>query len=391
MDPAAPTAVVVGGGIGGVVAALALRRIGWSATVLERTPEPADRGSGITLFPNAMRALDAIGVGNAVRSAGAPVPNGSSGLRRPNGQVVVDGSTVPPVAGLFVFHRADLHRALRKQLDPGMLRTGVEVTAVRATGGRGVVEVADGEPWTADLVVAADGLRSLVRTALHPRHPGPRYAGYTSWRSVTAAPVQLDGVAGETWGAGERFGILPLPDGRVYWFAVANLPPGTRFPAHEEVTRRFGRWHPPIPELLAASAADSVLSLDVYDLTLPLPSFAVGPIALLGDAAHAMTPDVGQGAGQACEDAAVLAASLRGVRNAAGLSAALRHYDAERRPRTERVVAAARRMGRLGQTSAPLAVAMRTALMRLTPPAASLRMIDKITSWTPPVVPDLRR
>lgn len=393
MDGTSRTAAVVGGGIGGVAAALALTRTGWLVTILERALEPVDRGSGITLFPNALRALDAIGAGDNVRAAGAPLPGGSSGLRRPGGQLIVDGGAVPPVADLYAFHRADLHHALRGQLRPGVLRPGVQVRAVHAEGRAVMVEVVDGAPVRADLVVAADGVRSAIRAGLHPDHPGPRYAGYTSWRSITADPVDLGGVAGETWGAGERFGILPLRDGRIYWFAVANLPASRRqerstSDAYAEVLRRFGHWHDPIPALLAATPPETLLSLDIYDLTLPLAPFAVGSVALLGDAAHAMTPDVGQGAGQACEDAAVLAASLA---ETSDVASALLQYDRRRRPRTEGIVRAARRTGRLAQISQPLAVAMRTALLRVTPPAASLRMIEKITAWEPPVVPNLRR
>ncbi len=375
--------VVVGGGIGGVVAALALIRIGRDVVVLERTAEPADTGSGITLFPNAMAALDVIGAGDAVRAVGAPPPAGSSGMRLPDGRVVVDASLVPAVADLYAFHRAALHRALRGLLPSGVLCTSTEVTTVRHHLNGVVVDVAGEPSIEADLVVAADGLRSRTRAAIHPNYAGPRYAGYTSWRGVTSVPVELAGVAGETWGAGERFGILPLPDGRVYWFAVANLPAGSRVDGHAEVQRRFGGWHAPIPALLSTTAPDAVLSLDIHDLTLPLPSFVAGQVVLLGDAAHAMTPDVGQGAGQAIEDAVVLAAALA----AQPMADALVRYDAERRERTERILKLARRTGRIAQAQGELAVRLRTMLMRLTPPAMSLKMVQRVTAWTPPQVP----
>ena len=374
--------VVVGGGIGGVTAALALLRTGREVLVLERAAKPTDTGSGITLFPNAMAALDAIGVGEAVRDAGAPPPVGSSGMRLPDGRVVVDASAVPSVAGLQALHRAELHRALRSQLPTGVLRAGAEVTGVRTRGDGVEVEVADGKPIEADLVVAADGMRSRIRTTLHPEHPGLRYSGYTSWRGLTSEPVDVDGVAGETWGPGERFGILPLRDRRVYWFAVANLPAGTRIDAHAEVRRRFGHWHTPIPALLAATPPEAVLALDIHDLALPLPPFATGRVALLGDAAHAMTPDIGQGAGQAIEDAVVLAAALAGQ----PVPEALESYDRQRRPRTTSILTAARRTGRFAQLHGTVPVALRTLLMRLTPPAASLKMVQRITAWTPPAL-----
>jgi 2-polyprenyl-6-methoxyphenol hydroxylase-like FAD-dependent oxidoreductase len=377
------TALVVGGGIGGVTTAIALRRIGWEVTVLERATEIADAGSGITLFPNALRALDVLGAGDAVRDAGAPPP--AAGLQKPDGTVVVDVSAVPSVEGIFGFHRADLHRALRSFLPAGVLRTGAEVTAVATTDDGASVTLAGGQTLDADVVVAADGLRSTVRAALWPEHPGPRYAGYSSWRGVTAEPVEGIEYGGETWGRGHRFGLLPLRDGRVYWFAVTNGPAGavTADP-HAAVVERFGTWHDPIPRLLAATPADAVLHLDIHDLHLPLPVSARGRVALLGDAAHAMTPDVGQGACQAIEDAVTIAAALAGEPDVTGALAA---YDAQRRPRTQSVVTAARRTGRVAQADGAVATGLRDLLMRVVPPSASLRMVERITAWTPPPLP----
>lgn len=384
MNQARPV-VVVGGGIGGVSAALALTRLGHEVVVLERVEAAVDAGSGITLFPNAMAALDAIDVGDAVRAAGIPLPAGSGGLRTPSGRVLVGAGSARAVQGLYAFHRADLHRALRTLLPPGVLRVGHGVVAVRSDPDGAEVAVAGRPPIDAALVVAADGWRSPIRRTLHPDYPGPRYAGYTSWRAVTSRPVDLGGVAGETWGVGERFGILPLADGRAYWFAVANLPAGTVVDPYAEVLRRFGGWHDPIPALLSATDPDAVLALDIHDLALPLPSFTSGRVALLGDAAHAMTPDLGQGAGQAIEDAVVLAAELtRGPT----VAEALERYDVERRKRTGRLVRTARRTGRLAQADGRLTVAARTFLMSRIPPSVSLRLVERVTAWTPPPLSD---
>jgi 2-polyprenyl-6-methoxyphenol hydroxylase-like FAD-dependent oxidoreductase len=275
---------------------------------------------------------------------------------------------------------------LRSFLADGVLRTGAEVTdAGAAEGGDGaVVTLAGGARLAADVVVAADGLRSTVRAALWPDHPGPRYAGYTSWRAVTAEPVAGIEYGGETWGRGERFGILPLRDGRVYWFAAANVPPGESDAPDAEVRRRFGGWHDPIPRLLDATPPGDVLHLDIHDLHLPLPPFTRGRVALLGDAAHAMTPDVGQGACQAVEDAVTLAAALAGEPD---VPRALSVYDDQRRPRTQSIVKAAKRAGRLAQADGAVTVALRDLMMRMVPPSASLRMVERITAWTPPPLP----
>ncbi len=384
------TAVVVGAGIGGLTAALALGRTGWQVAVLERTSSPAEVGAGISLWPNAMRVLDLIGVGDRVRDVAAPL-QGEGGLRLPSGRWIVRAGPDAPLVEVVALHRADLHQILREALPDGVLRAGATETGVRidpAGPGAEVEYDGDGGPRrvAADVVVAADGLRSGVRRQLWPAARPPVYRGYTSWRAVTPADAVSVTGGGETWGSGERFGYLPLRGGRVYWFAVANAgadgPDGAdpHGGGLETVRRRLAGWHDPIPRLLDASPADSVLHLDICDLPA-LSSFVTGPVALLGDAAHAMTPDVGQGGCQAIEDAAVLAAALREDTDVPG---ALNRYDASRRPRTQAIARHSRLTGRFAQLQNPAAVGVRNTLLRLTPPAVAMRPLARISDWSPP-------
>lgn len=353
---------VIGAGIGGLVTAIGLQRAGANVTVLERARGPAFSGSGLSLFGNAFTALDAIGMGDEVRALGAGRPDLRAGQRRPDGRrLAVTPSDA--LRDLRVVHRADLHRVLAAALTPRTIRYGEAVTA---------------EPPGADLVVAADGLRSRTR-ASWPGDPGVRYAGYSAWRGVTGTPVDLRGEAGETAGRGERFGLAPLADGRVYWFATVSLPAGTRFAdEHAEVLRRFAGWHAPIGEVLAATPAETVFRTDIHDLAGPVPAFRRGRTVLLGDAAHAMTPDLGQGAGQAMEDAATLVALLR----TRPVEEALDAYDRLRRARTAPIAARARRVGQVMQSRSRL----RDPLLRLTAGLAG-RELAAIQSWQPPAEP----
>jgi 2-polyprenyl-6-methoxyphenol hydroxylase-like FAD-dependent oxidoreductase len=245
-----------------------------------------------------------------------------------------------------------------------------------------------------DVVVAADGIRSRTR-ASWPGDPGVRYSGYSTWRGVTAHPADLGGAAGETLGAGLRFGMAPLPDGRVYWFAVATMPADTALPDEfGEVRRRFGGWHDPIPAVIGATPPEMVFRLDIFDLAGPVPTFRRGRTVLLGDAAHAMTPDLGQGAGQAMEDAATLTrlltpfatAERRERLDVAGLAAALDTYDRQRRARTQPIARRARRLGALMQNGGWL----RDTLLRLTPSSVLARQLGAVQSWAPPAVPERR-
>lgn len=367
--------VVVGAGIGGLTAAVALHRRGWEVTVYERAARPAD-GAGIVLAPNALRAFAAIGF-DVRRAAGSAVP-AAMGVRRPDGVWLSRARTgalaarygCPPLA----VHRAALTEGLAAELPAGAVRYG---TAVRDVGPAGLVAAGDGDV-RADVVIAADGINSPLRRRYFPGHPGLHHSGETAWRTVLPADGLPGLAASETWGRGERFGVVPLADGRVYVYATAHTPPGARpGDVRAEAARRFARWHDPIPALVERLDPDSLLRHDLFDLAAPLPRLHHGRIAWIGDAAHAMTPNLGQGGCQAVEDAVILAHLLeRGGPD--GVPLALASYSAARRDRTDAIRMRSRRAGQVAGLRHPLAAAARDLAVRATPPRLALRALDDL-------------
>jgi 2-polyprenyl-6-methoxyphenol hydroxylase-like FAD-dependent oxidoreductase len=380
--------IVIGGGIGGLAAAAGLSQTGWRVTVFEQAPRFAPLGAGITLAPNAIRALDWLGVGAALRRRS--VATGAAGLRTPSGRwllrTTVDQLTARQGLPAYALHRSDLHTMLLDAAAQADLRTGHRVTHVASDADGAVVHyvTADGQHSArAALVVVADGVHSASRQALFPSHPGWAYADYITWRGVApadAAPAQLPGITA-TYGRGEAFGVVPLADGRVYWFAAVSAPEHAHLNDNiGDVAARFADWHEPIPALLAATPADALLRHPIHHLATPLPTYVTGRVALLGDAAHAMTPDLGQGAAQALEDAVVLTARLA----ESDLGSALAGYDGDRRERTQKMVRVSARMGRLMNGGTAIGTWLRDAITWALPAAAFMRATDDAFGWRPP-------
>ena len=387
-------AVVIGAGIGGLSATAGLCAAGWNVTVCDHASSLEPVGVALGLAPNGLRALDVIGAADVLRKLAVPQ---EVGIRRSDGRWLMRSSTRQVILDRFgdtiiLLPRSALIDALAARVPPGVLSLATEVTSVepggpggpRGPGAARVVTTA-GE-LEADLVVAADGIGSAIRSALFPDHPGLRYAGFTTWRLLTGPVTGQAGVTGqvpmaESWGRGTVFGVMPLSDGRVYCYAAAPAPAGQRAADNElaELIRLFGRWHEPIPGLLASVAPRDVLRHDVAELAGPLPSFHRGRVALLGDAAHPMTPNLGQGACQALEDAAVIARLATGT-EPDEVPALLARYTAARLPRARNVVRWSRRAGAMTTWTAPPAVAFRDTAVWL---AGLLRQAPRSAASSP--------
>jgi 2-polyprenyl-6-methoxyphenol hydroxylase-like FAD-dependent oxidoreductase len=368
--------VVVGGGIGGLTTALALARRGIQVTVHERAPELQEIGAGLGLWPAPLRVFDRLGIGDDVRALSGPWRD--AGLRRADGRFLVRYTSEQFSARLgeptIGVHRGELQALLLRSLGGGVVHTSHELTDVEQSGTTVTAHFAGGATVSGAVLIGADGRRSTVRRHLFGDQPlhDCRSVG---WRGTATAPPDSDWheQIGETWGPGGRFGILPISDNRVTWYAAARtLRNGGGI---DELLDRFGSWHHPIPELIAATDPAN-LWWDTLDDRRPSRRWVSGRVALLGDAAHPMTADLGQGACQAILDAEVLAEELDGRAN---VTEALRTYERRRRWRAGAVTMIARGATVGARPEGRVAVAFRSRMASLMPASVMLRELELIT------------
>lgn len=369
--------VIIGAGIGGLATAIALRQAGFEVEIFERVNEMKEVGAGLTLWPNAVKMLYRLGLDEIVR--GYDVQEMAGGFYNQKGQLLAATSTGEIKArfgapGITV-HRAELQAALLKKAGPE--RVHLDEALVRFEQHSGGVRAffASGREVEGSVLVGADGLHSVVRGQLFG-FDKPRYSGYTAWRGVVCRPHdQL--LPGEWWGKGQRFGIVPLSKGRVYWFATKNRPESVAKAGEsnrQELRDLFKDWHPLVKDLIAATPEEAILHNPIYDRK-PLKSWSVGRVTLLGDAAHPMTPNMGQGACQALEDAVALAECLS--RNE-DIPAALGRYQEERLAHTSLVVNRSWQIGRVAQWANPLACWLRNTAVKLIPAEMQIRQLEPV-------------
>lgn len=343
-------AAVVGGGIGGLAAACSLRRRGIDVMVFEQADSLGEIGAGLSIFPNALRQLERMGLGPALAEVGARIGDGSRYCR-------ADGTVISPVVttdssgwnGMYGMHRADLLNVLAASLPPGTARTGHRCTGFEQSSDAALLKFANGEAAEADVVIAADGIHSALQKYVVEPKP-PEYSGVRAYRGLIARDKlpEWREAAHQVWmGNGKHFIVYPVRGGRLLnyvgfvpsknaaaesWSAIGD---------RDELASSFGEFDPHVVQLL--EMVETCFWWGLYDRK-PLQSWTTGRLALLGDAAHAMLPHLGQGANQAIEDGVALAVLLEG-RKPADVPDILPQYEKLRRVRTDVIQAEARKNG----------------------------------------------
>ena len=356
-------AIIIGAGIGGLTAAIALRRAGVTPVMAERAGslENLHLGAGIHLWSNALQALGQVGIGDAVAAIGTPMTTQRylTSTGRTLGQLDVAGLSRSLGAPTIGASRPQLHRVLTETLDDVEVRVGATCVGFEQDRRGVTARFADGTEMRGDVLLGADGINSVVRRQLHGSRP-PVYAGYTAWRAITdfahtRVPV---GEMWIHWGRGARILHYHVSDGRVYWLAMVRAPQGGTDPPaghRDAVMRHYRGWPEPIEALIATTQEEAISRTDIVDRD-PLQHWGTGRVTLLGDAAHPMSPNLAQGAGQAIEDGVALGNLLSGQ---ADPVEALRGYERRRRDRANGMLTTSRMVGRMSLMRSPVTCAVR--------------------------------
>lgn len=358
---------IIGGGIAGLSMAIALQELGKDFLLYERSQTLTAVGAGFGLAANAMQAFELLDLLEEVEPLGFYTE--SFDIYDAAGRILVSPDTNALSDRYqkknFTIHRADLQEYLKTKIPQERIILGKRSKKLRPITNGSEVLFDDGTSVRCRYVIVAEGIKSAIRQQLLPGSV-PRYAGYTCWRATIPQGNIALPRGSETWGAAGRFGMTPLTKDRIYWYACVNAaledPRMSQYTVHD-LQERFRHYHAPIPAILNATSDSQLIWNDIIDIR-PINHFAFGNIVLIGDAAHATTPNMGQGACQALEDVVVLKEELSSVN---AVEQAFVAFEKRRLERTRYIIETSRRIGWLAQWEHPTAIAIRDFGMRMIP------------------------
>ncbi|MFD1705614.1 FAD-dependent monooxygenase [Siminovitchia sediminis] len=372
--------LIAGGGIAGLTTAIALQKEGYHVKVLERVNELKEVGAGLGLGANAWKGLSRLGITHDLEMKCNLIKSTKFLDHKGNLISKMDIERLNEKYGVayFTVHRADLQKVLAQHLKPGTLEFGRKIVHVDQNEKGVTAYLEDGSNMIGDALIAADGIHSTIRKICFP-HIKPRYSGYTCWRAVVEVPKEkfLSGEFTETWGAKGRFGIVPLTNHQIYWFACVNAPYQSKAMSAfttDDLYHLFRDYHSPVSEIIKWSRDEDLIWNDIIDLK-PIERFSFNKILLIGDAAHATTPNMGQGAGQAIEDAIILSQVLKNKRN---LEDAFVEFKNVRISKTKKIVNVSWRIGKAVQLDHPLLINIRNSIMRMLPSKIQEKQLESV-------------
>jgi 2-polyprenyl-6-methoxyphenol hydroxylase-like FAD-dependent oxidoreductase len=369
---------ITGGGIGGLTTAIALQQRGFDVTVYEAAAEIHEAGAGLWVAPNALAIFARLGLADVVKAAGNTLQSSLIGDHHGRALTRVDLQKIMARYGhgTLAIHRGKLQTLLLRQLKPGTVHTHKRLQVVRQDAQQVHLQWADGSSSTCDLLVGADGIHSVVREQVFG--PAPlRYSGQTCWRGVAQMQLPDPKNAAELWGTqgGLRASYSQINADEVYWYVTAKAPAGQKMSRERQLPHLLdlvSEFESDIQNVLKNTLPERILHNDLYDLR-PTRHWWQGRVVLLGDAVHATTPNLGQGACQAVEDAWVLADCLQ---NSATYAEAFATYTSRRLPKAHFVTNTSLQIARLSNVGGALGYRLRNWLLRVAPSSVAERQFD---------------
>jgi FAD-dependent urate hydroxylase len=340
-------AIIIGSGMAGLAAGIAMRQAGYEVEIYEKTKKLRPAGAGISLWSNGIKVLNKLGLGKEVAAIGGEMNRME--YRNHNGEVLNNVNLMPLVEQVgqrpYPVSRTDLQQMMLTAFGEADVRMGMRCVEVKQDADSATAIFEDGSTITGDLIIGADGIRSVVREYLNGGKVEPRYAGYVNWNGIVEASPDL--AESDVWviyvGEGKRASMMPIGGNRFYFFMGCPKPKGTKVESKDiraELQETFVGWAQPVQNLIEKLDPEQVNRLEISDID-PLPHLVKGRIALVGDSAHATTPTLGQGGCQAMEDAEVLCRYL--VTTNTSVEDALKRYETERKERVAQLVLKARK------------------------------------------------
>ncbi len=369
---------ILGGGIGGLTTAIALKNAGIACEVYEAAEKFKPVGAGLSLAVNACKALESLGLYKQVAEKGYRYPLAK--MLSTKGKVLqvleMEKMRKNFNSNALTIHRHELHTILSENLGNIPVHFNKKCVDLKQSGKEVHLVFADGSSIHTEYVIAADGIHSIARKKLLPNSE-ERYSGQTCWRGVCTTKIPgLDyTVLSETWGLGMRFGIVPLSEKTVYWFAVKDALQEANHWAEMttgQLADLFKNFHAPVSEIIRNTPSPSIFWNNLNDLE-PIKKFAFENILLIGDAAHATTPNLGQGACMAIEDAATLGSLVKKEND---LIKVFQQFEIERIKRTTKIVNTSYQFGKIAQTSNPLLAGLRNLVFPLLPKSSNEKFFE---------------
>lgn len=369
---------IIGAGIGGLTLAIALKKKGIDFEIFEAAPEFKHIGAGIAIAINAMQIYQRLGIEKKIANAG----NRMVGMHITNAQLkpisvtnIEDFEKTYKLINIAL-HRANLHEVLLSELENAPIHLGKKLASVKQKDGVIDLTFEDGSTHQTNLLVGADGINSAVRNFIFPGIQ-KRLAKQICWRGVANFELEKEysNIPREVWGLGQRFGIVPIGKKSVYWYACANY----KKDAMEEFKNRpltevFSQFNPLVQQIIQATPKDAIITSELADLE-PIENWHQGNICLLGDAAHATTPNMGQGANQAIESAWVLADCLSKEKD---IQKAFAQYQQIRKAKANTITNTSWQIGKIAHLENSFLAMLRNGFFAMTPSSLAQKQLGKL-------------